>query len=372
MTEPVKETKAQKVERLKRALNPWEARAEIERFAREGHGAIPPGVGDVLPVVGRLHPGRRRRRGRRQGRRGQGRPLLHGAHPHPQRHPSLPPAPHHRRPRRASRPRASPTSPSARTSSSTGSRSRTCPRCSSASRSAGSPAWARAATSRATSPAARWPAWTPTRSRCLAAGPGGDRPCSTATPTSTTCPRKYKISITGCRVWCSYPEINDVGLTAVPHPDTGEVGFSLRVGGGLSTDAAPRGPARRLRPLEPGGPGRPGRLRDLPRQRGPAPEPREGAAQVPLPEPRLDRRALPGRARAAPRLRAGPGRAGGAARRRLPRPRRDPPAEAGRLLLCRPGGPAGPDSRRRSCARPPSWPTGTGPASCAPPTCRTC
>jgi sulfite reductase (ferredoxin) len=42
MTEPVKETKAQKVERLKRALNPWEARAEIERFAREGHGAIPP------------------------------------------------------------------------------------------------------------------------------------------------------------------------------------------------------------------------------------------------------------------------------------------------------------------------------------------
>jgi sulfite reductase (ferredoxin) len=48
-------------------------------------------------------------------------------------------------------------------------------------------------------------------------------------------PRKYKVSITGCRVWCSYPEINDVGLTAVRHPQTGEVGFSLRVGGGLST-----------------------------------------------------------------------------------------------------------------------------------------
>ena len=28
-------------------------------------------------------------------------------------------------------------------------------------------------------------------------------------------PRKFKISITGCRVWCSYPEINDVGLTAL-------------------------------------------------------------------------------------------------------------------------------------------------------------
>jgi sulfite reductase (ferredoxin) len=49
-------------------------------------------------------------------------------------------------------------------------------------------------------------------------------------------PRKYKISVTGCRVWCSYPEINDVGLTALRHPASGEVGFSLRVGGGLSTD----------------------------------------------------------------------------------------------------------------------------------------
>jgi sulfite reductase (ferredoxin) len=51
-------------------------------------------------------------------------------------------------------------------------------------------------------------------------------------------PRKFKISITGCNIWCPYPEINDVGLTALrrgtgPHS---EVGFSLRVGGGLSTD----------------------------------------------------------------------------------------------------------------------------------------
>ena len=55
-------------------------------------------------------------------------------------------------------------------------------------------------------------------------------------------PRKYKVSITGCRVWCSYPEINDVGLTALRHPGTGELGFSLRVGGGLSTEPhlAPR------------------------------------------------------------------------------------------------------------------------------------
>jgi len=51
-------------------------------------------------------------------------------------------------------------------------------------------------------------------------------------------PRKFKISITGCRAWCSYPEINDVGLTAVRRTNNGrcETGFSLRVGGGLSTD----------------------------------------------------------------------------------------------------------------------------------------
>ncbi|MGH7413655.1 MAG: nitrite/sulfite reductase, partial [Candidatus Rokuibacteriota bacterium] len=48
-------------------------------------------------------------------------------------------------------------------------------------------------------------------------------------------PRKYKVSITGCRVWCSYPEINDLGLTAVRDVYSGHVGYSLRVGGGLST-----------------------------------------------------------------------------------------------------------------------------------------
>jgi sulfite reductase (ferredoxin) len=49
-------------------------------------------------------------------------------------------------------------------------------------------------------------------------------------------PRKFKVSISGCRSWCAYPEINDVGMTAVRHPRSGEMGFSLRVGGGLSTD----------------------------------------------------------------------------------------------------------------------------------------
>ena len=42
MTNTLKETKAQKVERLKRAMNPWEGLEEIRRFAREGFESIPP------------------------------------------------------------------------------------------------------------------------------------------------------------------------------------------------------------------------------------------------------------------------------------------------------------------------------------------
>ena len=60
----------------------------------------------------------------------------------------------------------------------------------------------------------------------------------TGNPDFYNLPRKFKISITGCRVWCSYPEINDIGLTAIPRAFGGqsEVGFSLRVGGGLSAE----------------------------------------------------------------------------------------------------------------------------------------
>jgi sulfite reductase (ferredoxin) len=50
-------------------------------------------------------------------------------------------------------------------------------------------------------------------------------------------PRKFKVCITGCNVWCAYPEINDVGFTAIRRAgNDSEIGFSLRVGGGLSTD----------------------------------------------------------------------------------------------------------------------------------------
>jgi sulfite reductase (ferredoxin) len=47
-------------------------------------------------------------------------------------------------------------------------------------------------------------------------------------------PRKFKISVTGCPSWCSHPEVNDIALTATDH--NGQVGYSLRVGGGLSKD----------------------------------------------------------------------------------------------------------------------------------------
>ncbi|MDR3740964.1 MAG: nitrite/sulfite reductase [Terracidiphilus sp.] len=56
----------------------------------------------------------------------------------------------------------------------------------------------------------------------------------TANPDFYNLPRKFKISATGCPSWCSHPEINDIGLT--PAVRDGQVGFSLRVGGGLSKE----------------------------------------------------------------------------------------------------------------------------------------
>src|SRR3954466_6486388 len=47
-------------------------------------------------------------------------------------------------------------------------------------------------------------------------------------------PRKYKISITGCREDCARGLINDVALSGVIAPD-GTPGFDLRIGGGLSS-----------------------------------------------------------------------------------------------------------------------------------------
>jgi len=60
----------------------------------------------------------------------------------------------------------------------------------------------------------------------------------TANPEFYNLPRKFKISVTGCPLWCSYPEINDVALTAIKREVNGleEIGYTLRVGGGLSTE----------------------------------------------------------------------------------------------------------------------------------------
>jgi len=51
-------------------------------------------------------------------------------------------------------------------------------------------------------------------------------------------PRKFKMTVTGCSHWCSYPEINDVAFTATTRNRNGEreIGFNVRIGGGLSTE----------------------------------------------------------------------------------------------------------------------------------------
>jgi sulfite reductase (ferredoxin) len=55
-------------------------------------------------------------------------------------------------------------------------------------------------------------------------------------PAFSNLPRKYKTSISGCAAQCSHHEINDVAFAAVVHPETGETGYDLWVGGGLSTN----------------------------------------------------------------------------------------------------------------------------------------
>lgn len=56
-------------------------------------------------------------------------------------------------------------------------------------------------------------------------------------PAYANLPRKYKISISGCRTQCIHPEIQCVSLTGAQRQINGamEVGFDLHVGGGLST-----------------------------------------------------------------------------------------------------------------------------------------
>src|SRR5580693_7115222 len=55
-------------------------------------------------------------------------------------------------------------------------------------------------------------------------------------PALSNLPRKFKSSISGCSAQCTHHEINDVAFAAVRQPGTGEVGYDLWVGGGLSTN----------------------------------------------------------------------------------------------------------------------------------------
>ena len=235
MAEAVKETKAQRAERLKRELNPWEAYAEIQRFAREGHASIPPewatyfrwwGIysqGDGVGAVG--------------GRGGEGRAVPYfmiriripnGALAAHQLRTLAHLAERHGRGVADLTVRQNvqlhwvpiedlPTV--FETLWRTG--ITTLGACGDVTRNV---------------------------TGCPVAGVDADELIDASpfvheatrllngNPDFYNLPRKFKVTITGCRSWCVYPEINDVGLTAVRHPDSGEIGFSVRVGGGLSTD----------------------------------------------------------------------------------------------------------------------------------------
>ena len=236
MTEAVKETKAQRVERLKRELNPWEAYADIQRFAREGWDSVPPewfaayfrwwGIysqGDGVGAIG--------------GKGGEGKAVRHLMV-------------------RIRIPNGVLESPQLRTI-------------------ADLAEWHGGGVADITVRQNIQLHWVTLESlpevfRALwLQGVTTMGSCGDVTRNVTGCPvaglaadelldasplvleatalvngnadfynlpRKFKVSISGCRAWCTYPEINDIGFTAVRHPATGEIGFAVRVGGGLSTD----------------------------------------------------------------------------------------------------------------------------------------
>jgi sulfite reductase (ferredoxin) len=236
MSEAVKETKAQRVERLKRELNPWEAYAEIQRFAREGWDSVPPewfgayfrwwGIytqGDGIGAIG--------------GKGGEGKAVRHlmvriripnGVLDSRQLRTIADLADCHGRGIADITVRQNfqlhwvtlESLPEVfqalwlndvTTMGSCGDVTRNVTGCPVAGLDAGELVDASPLVREATE---------------LVNGNAG----------FYNLPRKFKVSISGCRAWCTYPEINDIGLTAVRHPASGEIGFAVRVGGGLSTD----------------------------------------------------------------------------------------------------------------------------------------
>jgi sulfite reductase (ferredoxin) len=229
-----KETKAQRAERLKRELNPWEAYAEIRRFAREGHAAIPPEWGTYFRWWGIYSQGDGV--GAVGGRGGEGRAVPYFMV-------------------RVRIPNGALAAHQVRTLADLAARH------------------ARGVADLTVRqnlqlhwvtledlPAVFETLWrtgittlgacgdvTRNVTGCPVAGVDADELIDASplvheatrllngNPAFYNLPRKFKVTITGCRSWCVYPEINDVGLTAVRHPESG-IGFAVRVGGGLSTD----------------------------------------------------------------------------------------------------------------------------------------
>jgi sulfite reductase (ferredoxin) len=236
VSEAVKETKAQRVERLKRELNPWEAYADIVRFAREGWDAVPPewlgtyfrwwGIytqGDGVGAVG--------------GKGGEGKATRHFMV-----RIRIPNGALHSHQLRAI---ADLAERHARGVADITVRQNiqlhwvaleSLPEVFQA-------LWLKGVTTLGSCGDV-----TRNVTGCPLAGADADELVDASplvhaatrmlngNPAFYNLPRKYKVTITGCRAWCSYPEINDVGLTAQRHPVTREIGFAVRVGGGLSTD----------------------------------------------------------------------------------------------------------------------------------------
>ena len=259
-------------------------------------------------------PGHRRRPHRGAGAARARRRVLHAPGPD-RRRPARPPSSCGRSP--TSPPSSAgtpPTSPTGRTSSCTGSGSRTCRRSGGGSRRSACRPPRRAATPRGSSSAARSPASRPTRCSTRRRRSTRSSERFVGDPEFSNLPRKFKSSISGSPLQDVAHEVNDISFVGVVHPEHGP-GFDLWVGGGLSTNPML---AQRLGvwvPLRRGARRLGRRRRRLPRLRLP-PAAHPGPAEV------------PGR-------RLGRGEVPRGAREGVPRPRRSstarrPPCPTGR------------------------------------------
>ena len=168
--------------------------------------------------------------------RGAGRRVLHAPGPDRRRRGHLGAAAHARRHLHRVRAAARRTSPTGRTSSTTGSGSRTCRR-SGQRAGGGRPASRprRAATPRGSSSARRWPASPPTRSSTARRRSRRSSAASSATRSWPTCRASSRPRSAAARTRTSRTRSTTSRSSACEHPEHGP-GFDLWVGGGLSTN----------------------------------------------------------------------------------------------------------------------------------------